>query len=250
VRVNENKWRWTGKSTKAAQLVAEDRIDDRRIAKKVGIGTATLERWKQNPEFIAKVNEIVGRLEAAILKRGIANRSRRVAILDEIAGKLLTVIEERAKEHRDNAKARKKAEQLLKARATAATVTGSDGAADDIDLCPVLPGIGAGGETGLLVRQIKLAASGATVEEFAVDTGLLKELRAHQEQAAKELGQWTEKREVTGKAEAHMPEILADEQDAQLGLQGVHSRMQDNSGNLAVVNPKRQTHRPSAARSV
>ncbi len=59
-----------------------------------------------------------------------------------------------------------------------------------------------GGTTGLLVRTVKALGHGADariVEEYAVDTGLLRELRAHEEQAAKELGQWTEKRELTGK---------------------------------------------------
>jgi hypothetical protein len=35
-----------------------------------------------------------------------------------------------------------------------------------------------------------------TVEEYQVDTGLLKELREHEKQAAQELGQWSEKARV------------------------------------------------------
>jgi hypothetical protein len=42
------------------------------------------------------------------------------------------------------------------------------------------------------VRTYK-AVGGATVEEYAVDTGLLREMRAHEEQAARELGQWVER---------------------------------------------------------
>ena len=76
-----------------------------------------------------------------------------------------------------------------------------------------------GGSTGLLVRQVKLvkiysvpgqdleddepdaadvlcsAKLNQVVYEYAVDTGLLKELREHERQAAQELGQWTEKHE-------------------------------------------------------
>lgn len=58
-----------------------------------------------------------------------------------------------------------------------------------------------GGKTGLLCRTEKSIGSGfdaQIVEEYAVDTGLLKELRAHEEQAARELGQWTEKTEISG----------------------------------------------------
>jgi hypothetical protein len=35
-----------------------------------------------------------------------------------------------------------------------------------------------------------------TVEEYQVDTRLLKELREHKKQAAQELGQWSEKARV------------------------------------------------------
>jgi phage terminase small subunit len=59
-----------------------------------------------------------------------------------------------------------------------------------------------GGKTGLLVHTVKQIGGGLTaerVDEFAVDTGLLKELRELEKQAAQDLGQWSEKREVTGK---------------------------------------------------
>lgn len=61
-----------------------------------------------------------------------------------------------------------------------------------------------GGETGLLVRKYKNLGSGdnaRTVEEYEVDTGLLAELRAHEKQAAEELGQWITKGDVTSKGE-------------------------------------------------
>lgn len=59
----------------------------------------------------------------------------------------------------------------------------------------------AGGRTGLLVRTVKSIGSGekaTTVEEFAVDTGLLRELRELELQVSKELGQFVEKHEVGG----------------------------------------------------
>lgn len=58
-----------------------------------------------------------------------------------------------------------------------------------------------GGKTGLIVRQIKAVGSGAGMKilrEYVIDAGLLKELRAHEQQAARELSQWVNKREVTG----------------------------------------------------
>ncbi len=59
-----------------------------------------------------------------------------------------------------------------------------------------------GGSTGLLTRTLKIIGSGDAaqlVEEFELDAALLKELREHEKQAAQEVGQWTEKQEVTGK---------------------------------------------------
>jgi hypothetical protein len=41
-----------------------------------------------------------------------------------------------------------------------------------------------GGTTGLLVRTYR-SIGGDTVVEYAVDTGLLRDLRAHEEQAAR-----------------------------------------------------------------
>jgi hypothetical protein len=58
-----------------------------------------------------------------------------------------------------------------------------------------------GGETGLLTKKLKVIGFGENAElvaEYSVDTGLLKELRAHEEQAARELGQWADKTEISG----------------------------------------------------
>ena len=55
-----------------------------------------------------------------------------------------------------------------------------------------------GGGSGLLVRQYQ---GGAPI--YKVDTGLVRligQLLAHEKQAAEELGQWTEKRDVSGDA--------------------------------------------------
>lgn len=59
----------------------------------------------------------------------------------------------------------------------------------------------AGGKTGLLCHDQKGVGAGPAAEVidvYQVDTGLLKELREHEVQAAKELGQWIEKGEITG----------------------------------------------------
>jgi hypothetical protein len=51
-----------------------------------------------------------------------------------------------------------------------------------------------GGSTGLLHRVLQSTGPrGRPGEEFAVDVPLLRELRATEQQAAQELGQWMEK---------------------------------------------------------
>jgi phage terminase small subunit len=58
-----------------------------------------------------------------------------------------------------------------------------------------------GGDTAIVVRQYKMIGSGREaemVEEYAVDTATIRELRAVHEQVAKELGQWTERHEHSG----------------------------------------------------
>ena len=53
-----------------------------------------------------------------------------------------------------------------------------------------------GGGTGMLVRRIKETKIGPR-HEYAVDTGLLRELRELERHIAQELGEWAEKSEVT-----------------------------------------------------
>ena len=52
--------------------------------------------------------------------------------------------------------------------------------------------------TGLVVEKETFTASGIRTSEWSVDTGLVREIRALHEQAAKELGQWVDRSEVSG----------------------------------------------------
>ncbi|HEU0165846.1 MAG TPA: hypothetical protein VFQ54_12445, partial [Thermomicrobiales bacterium] len=59
----------------------------------------------------------------------------------------------------------------------------------------------AGGGTGLILRQYKQVGSGRDaqlVEEYVVDTATVRQIQSLHEQAAKELGQWTEKVNMSG----------------------------------------------------
>lgn len=159
----EQAFRWTRKSEKAALLVAEDHEPDRKIAELCGIAERTLERWKLDPGFRARVADHVAAFRLAIRSKGIAVLEHRVDALNDRWEALRQIARERA------------------------------GSAE-MEHVP-------GGTTGFVVRTVKSLGAGENferVELFAVDTGLLRELREHEKQAAQELGQWREKRELSG----------------------------------------------------
>jgi hypothetical protein len=143
-------------------MLAEDRYPDERIAELCEVSRATLARWKADGSFSARVDEITALYSDRALKFGLARRERRLQVLSDVHERVLTLIDERA---------------------------------SDASMVSV-----PGGSTGLLVRNVKSVGKGEgcqIVNEYTVDTSLLRELRAIEEQIAKELGQWTEKQELT-----------------------------------------------------
>lgn len=153
---------YTKKHHEAALLLAEDELTDEQIADRVGIHRQTLANWKKDSGFAGLIGDQVGRLNAAMLRLPIAKKRERLKTLNTLHQKAMQVIEERAADMEDEA-----------------TATG----------------------TGLLVRQIKIVRNGDDVtvlREYVVDVALMREIRALEEQASKELGQWVDKSEVTG----------------------------------------------------
>jgi len=148
---------------KAAIMLAEDRYPDEKIAEVCGISRRTLDRWKNNQVFAAKVEAVSKRYADRALKHGLARIERRIQVLSDVHERILQVIDARA---------------------------------EDKSLSTV-----PGGATGLLVHDVKGVGKGndfRLVNIYTADVSLLRELRAIEEQIAKELGQWTEKREVAG----------------------------------------------------
>ena len=123
------------------------------------------------------VSERESQARAELQSSGIANRQNRIDALNDRWLKMQQVITERAND-------------------------------------PLVQNV-PGGTTGLIVPKpmlVKVYDAGGeesdtlhpTKEsemsyEYAVDTGLLKEMRETEKQAAQEMGQWSEKRELTGK---------------------------------------------------
>jgi hypothetical protein len=117
----------------------------------------TLAIWSSAHGWQSRLVAIAAEERAAIIRRGIAERQNRIDAYNDIWDRLRGVIASREREHPQ-----------------------SDYAAAGID-------------SGLMVLTVKFLPNGTRVEEWAVDTGLLKELREYGKQAAVEVGQWTEK---------------------------------------------------------
>jgi hypothetical protein len=126
----------------------------------LGITRRQLTRWKRQPAFTDLLTEIAEGLAAENRGKGLVELRNRVDALNKRWNRLHRVIDERAKD------------KTMRAP---------------------------GASTGLLTRTYKQIGSGESaekVEEYQVDTGLLKALLDHEKQAAQELGQWSDKAKV------------------------------------------------------
>ncbi len=163
-------FRWTDKREKAAVDIAEGRLTDAQIAANLGISRQTLATWKRVPEFQARLSGITEAYRAAVLSHGISLVENRVAAKHDRWLKI---------------------KQLILARA-------SDPVMLDVP----------GGDTGLLIRQIKSIGFGKDskiVEEFVSDTALLRALNDLEKEAAQDLGQWADRHELSGPGGGPIP---------------------------------------------
>jgi len=69
-------FRWTAQREEAAALVAAGRLSVSAIAEQVGVGHATVFRWKSHPEFEARVAATVADVRAATTATGIVDRQK------------------------------------------------------------------------------------------------------------------------------------------------------------------------------
>lgn len=160
-------FRWTKRREEAAKLVAEDELTNEQIAECLGVTRQCLDKWKRHPDFQGRVAQLLAEIRAAILAEGIADRVKRVRAQNDRWDRMRRVIDERAE----------------------------DPQFQDV----------AGGRTGLIVHNVKGVGKGEDfrlIDLYEVDTGLLAEMRATEKQAAQELGQWTEKRDIVSDGRA------------------------------------------------
>lgn len=143
-----------GKHGHAIALLVEDKLTDEQIAEQVGVTRDGLAKWKTWPEFQAAYQVALAEFYIRVKNRRFAIKERRVALLNDLAERLMQVIEERAADAR---------------------FTDEPGMA-----------------TGTMLRTEKVIRRGRDSEieyEFKVDTATLSELRAILKQVQEELGQ-------------------------------------------------------------
>lgn len=163
---------------KAARLIAANDMDRDRIAEEVGVKRSTLDSWNAHPKFKSKVAEFLEEIEQQMLRLPISKRHIRVARLQGLQERLQIVLDDRQEAYI-------KEEQVI------------------------------GGRSGAIVKQTKTVGAGKearVIEEYAFDAAIFREIRAIDEQAAKELGQWIDKGELTGKngSPLMMTEVVID----------------------------------------
>lgn len=190
----------TAQRMKAAILVAEDELTDEQIAREVGIkDRTTIWRWKDVPAFQAAVATHRQRLELSVSRFWIAKRRKRVEVIQRLVEGGLSVIEQRAAaapssqntpEGDRHAPVR---DRVYNEELDEWTDPEDEWVYPNVR--DAVPGL----NTGLIVKDIKSVGYGddaELVDVYRVDTPLMNEIRQGLKQAAQEVGQWTEKREL------------------------------------------------------
>ncbi|MDP9364207.1 MAG: hypothetical protein M3Q10_08275 [Chloroflexota bacterium] len=148
---------------RAVVLIAEGGKVYQQIADELGITRECLWRWRKEPQFAAALDDLRALLEEETRAYAVANRHDLLEGLTERRERLLRIVAEREEYHRNHE--------------------------------TVHPGA----TTGYLVKTHKVVGTGAyatTVEEWAVDAGLVKSLNETEKQGAVLAGIWTERQQV------------------------------------------------------
>lgn len=166
------KYFWTKARVLAAELIAEGELTVETIAKRVKKSDKWVYVQKNRPEFALRVSTLQELMTLAALEVGIANKVSRFRQYQDRWLRMQAVIDDRA--------------------ASSAPHVNKGEWVDEGDgkghWQPYEEETVAGWSTGLLVHTVKTSKDGA-YDEYAVDTGLLGEMRQLEMQAAKELGQ-------------------------------------------------------------
>jgi transcriptional regulator with XRE-family HTH domain len=180
-------WRWTPARTKAAALIAEDKLTQAEIADKIGVSRVALWQWNKRPEFASRIEELVQEEVQEVKRKWFMHGPLRARLLARDIRATDIILEERGKQLQDEL--------------NAAEVTVAADNAEHADKKPPAsetngdPYAG-GARTGFIARDYKMAGNGTTRPVYAFDAALMRERRANLEAISKHLGQWDAENET------------------------------------------------------
>lgn len=73
---------WTAQTERAAQLIADAELTFGEIAEELDISPRTLWNWRQQPEFVARIEEHLEAFRVEVRRLGLAVRERRIKALN------------------------------------------------------------------------------------------------------------------------------------------------------------------------
>jgi hypothetical protein len=147
----------------AASLLGEDRYPDRKIGEIVGVSRRTICKWKTIPEFQLMVKQAAEDYIKQFKTAGLANKSKRLAVLNDVHDRLTTAVKER----------------------------GDDPSMKDVP----------GGETGMVARTYRGVGKGKNfrlISEYKIDTPVIRAILDIHESVREELGDNKQRMELTG----------------------------------------------------
>lgn len=155
-------FKWNAIKDQCALLIAEGELSDGEIAAQLTVDRTSVWEWRQRPEFVERIDAHIEVIRKIFIKSGIGLIHNRVKAYQDRWRRMKRLIEERASD-------------------------------------PLMEKV-AGGTTGLLAHDMKSIGSGTSataIDVYEFDAALLKEMRELEKQAAQDMGQWTEKADVT-----------------------------------------------------
>ena len=199
---------------KATLDVARGKLSGDEIARKYKVSARTIDNWKSDSEFAAEVEAHLTRWYKHVATSGIADQRRRVFRLNQRWRQLQGIIDARREFFPKEQERIRKQRKIIEEMREALPPKDSDGYWDAVRLIPEDEAdIPAEALTGLQTRKmrtIKVAHQVfRVVWEYEEDTGLLSEMRALEQQAAVETGQWKQRIIMQDESDATV-EALAD----------------------------------------
>lgn len=159
-----HQFNWNEQRSEAAVLVARGKQSWEKIGQHLGINRDTIYLWYKIPEFRAKVDEHKATFAAEVLAHALADKTGRVQGYFDLKSRVQRIIDEREAKH--------------------------DGTHKE-------PGMG----TGLLAetKTVSIDSDDKTSvkTEYKYESAIVRDLTMLDTQIAKELGQWSEKGELT-----------------------------------------------------